>query len=341
MAERQTYQLTIEGPEGNQVVTLRMGETTVGRQAGNDLQLDDQKISRQHASIHCTNNGCQITDLNSSNGTYVDGEKLLPNIASALIPGSTVKIGSYTLQFKLVAVKEQVQGQKVVEPPVKISADEQPAVALPVGQKPSVQINDGKPKRTRKSGQGKPPAPPLPPFDSTIQPEFLPPGMTVQSQRLIQYMPGIYHTEFMARFLGLFESILTPIEWNVDNFDLFLNPGTAPGGFIPWLAQWFDISFESVWTESQRRTLLKDAHQIYARRGTRWALSRVIEILTGYKPTIIDEGDDLPDFTFKVILPLSASHINREMIERLVDANKPGHTMYQGRFGGSVGGHCL
>jgi phage tail-like protein len=136
----------------------------------------------------------------------------------------------------------------------------------------------------------------------------------------------------MARFLGLFESILTPIEWNVENFDLFLNPATAPVGFIPWLAQWFDITFESAWTESQRRTLLKDAHLIYARRGTRWALSRVIEILTGYKPTIIDDGNDLPDFTFKVILPLVASQVNREMIERLIDAHKPAHTMYSLEF---------
>ncbi len=328
MAKQHTFQLAIEGPQGSQVFTLRLGQTTVGRQEGNDLQLDDQKVSRQHALIHCTDNGCQITDLASSNGTYVDGEKLISNIPSALLPGSTVLIGSFTIQFKQVASQEQ----KVVEPPLEKPVVEEPAVEAPKGQKPSAQINKVEVVRSRKSGKGKPPAPPLPPADSRNQPDFLPPGLTVQSQKLIQYLPGIYHTEFMARFLGLFESILTPIEWNVDNFDLFLNPGTAPMSFIPWLAQWFDITFESVWTESQRRALLKDAHLIYARRGTRWALSRVIEILTGYKPTIVDEGDNLPDFTFKVILPLSASHINREMIERLVDANKPAHTMYTLEF---------
>ena len=328
MAEQLTFQLTIEGPQGNQVVTLRLGQTTVGRQAGNDLQLDDQKISRQHALIRCTVNGCQITDLDSSNGTYVDGEKLLPNIASALIPGSKVKIGSHTITFKQVAVQEQ----EVIEPAVEIPVIEEPVLEATEGQESPVLINEVHVSRPRISGQGKPPAPPIPPSDSLARPDFLPPGLTIQSQKLIQYLPGIYHNEFMARFLGLFESILTPIEWNVDNFHLFLNPGTAPVGFIPWLAQWFDITFESVWTESQRRTLLKDAHLIYARRGTRWALSRVIEILTGYKPTIVDEGDNLPDFTFKVILPLSASHINREMIERLVDANKPAHTMYSLEF---------
>ena len=326
MAERQTFQLTIDGPQGKQVFSLRLGQTTLGRQEGNDLQLDDQKVSRQHAAIQCTTSGCQITDLNSSNGTYVDGEKLIPNIASALIPGSTVKIGSFTLQLKQVAVQEEA-----VKPPAEEPVPEQPSVAEPEEKKQPVQAKPPKTRRSRKSGKGKLPPPP-PSSEIPVPPDFIPPGLTIHSQKLIQYLPGIYHTEFMARFLGLFETILTPIEWNVDNFDLFLNPETAPIGFISWLAQWFDITFESAWTESQRRTLLKDAHMIYARRGTRWALSRVLEILTGYKPTIIDEGKDLSDFSFKVILPLAASEINREMIERLIDANKPAHTMYALEF---------
>jgi phage tail-like protein len=324
MAERLKFQLAIEGPQGRQVFTLRLGKTTVGRQEGNDLQLDDQRVSRQHALIQCAESGCQITDLDSSNGTYVDGEKLIPNIASALIPGSAVKIGSFTLKLRQVVVQEE----KVVEPPVEKPVDDTPA-PVPVEEKPSPQVKQAKTRRKRKSGKGKPPPPPP---DIEVQPDFIPPGLTIHSQKLIQYLPGIYHTEFMARFLGLFESILTPVEWNVENFDLFLNPSTVPASFIPWLAQWFDISFESVWTEGQRRTLLNDAHKIYSRRGTRWALSRVLEVFTGYKPTIIDDGDNLPDFTFKVILPLAANQVNREMIERLIDASKPAHTMYTLEF---------
>jgi phage tail-like protein len=327
MAERQSFQLTIESPQGKQVYTLRLGQTTVGRQEGNDLQLEDQKVSRQHASIICTAGGCQITDLDSSNGTYVDGEKLLPNIASALIPGSIVKIGSYTMQLRHIVVEEEIE-----KPPEAKPEDE----AIPVDQikqdKPSAQVKKVETRRKRTSGKGQlPPVPPAP-SDVSVPPDYIPPGLSIYSQKLIQYLPGIYHTEFMARFLGLFETILTPIEWNVDNFDLFLNPTTAPVDFLSWLAQWFDITFESAWTESQRRNLLKDAHMLYARRGTRWALSRILEILTGYKPTIIDEGDDLPDFTFKVILPLAANQVNREMIERLIDANKPAYTMYSLEF---------
>lgn len=162
----------------------------------------------------------------------------------------------------------------------------------------------------------------------------MPPGLSTHSRRLLSYLPGIYHTDFTARFLGIFESILTPIEWNVDNFDLYLDPGTAPVGFMPWLANWFEITFDPSWNEAQRRTLLKEAHQIYACRGTRRALARVLEIYTGHKPEIIDLDEDQEPFTFTVKLPLRSGEVNRELAERIIDANKPAHTGYTLAFKG-------
>ena len=70
---------------------------------------------------------------------------------------------------------------------------------------------------------------------------------------LLSYLPGIYHTEFMSHFLAIFEAVLFPVEWQIDNFDLFLDPGTAPRNFLPWLANWFDIVFDSTWSEAQQR----------------------------------------------------------------------------------------
>jgi phage tail-like protein len=150
----------------------------------------------------------------------------------------------------------------------------------------------------------------------------------------LRYLPGIYHTDFVKRFLGMFESILTPLEWNVDNFDLYLDPSTAPIGFLPWLANWFEITFDSTWSEAQRRSFLKDAHRIYARRGTRWALSRVLEIYTGQVPEIVDLAKDLAPFTFKVKLPLGGHDLDPDLIGAIIDANKPGHTTYILEFTG-------
>ena len=132
----------------------------------------------------------------------------------------------------------------------------------------------------------------------------------------------------MSRFLGLFESILTPIEWNVDNFDMFLDAGTSPLAFLPWLAGWYEIVFDDTWSETQRRTLLNEAPQIYARRGTRWSLCRLIEIYTGSLPEIVEFADPKDPFTFTIKLPLRERDVNRQLLENLIDQNKPAHSSY-------------
>ena len=136
----------------------------------------------------------------------------------------------------------------------------------------------------------------------------------------------------MRSFLAVFESILAPIEWNVDNFDLFLNPKTAPTDFLPWLANWFEITFDSTWSEEQHRTLLSEAQEIYARRGTKWALSRVLEIYTGQEPEIDDTNEALEAFTFTVELPVRKRDVNQELIEAIINTNKPAHTLYSLKF---------
>jgi len=306
------FHLQITDADGNQRVIPLPATTSIGRQVGNDLLLDDERVSRRHAKIECSDEVCHITDLGSSNGTTVNEERLHANVPVQLIPGAVVRIGSFELMLKAVPAPEPAVVPAVGLPPAGAAPAVEPEAPPPAPPRPSAPTPPGAPGRT--------------------PPGMIPPGLTLESRRLINYLPGIYHTEFMARFLGIFEAILTPIEWNIDNFDLYLDPATAPRDFLPWLANWFDIAFDPSWTEAQRRHLLKEAHSIYARRGTRWALSRVLEIYTGQTPTIVDTDPDLEPFTFKVTLPAVAARLEREMIERLIDAHKPAHTLYTLEF---------
>jgi len=133
----------------------------------------------------------------------------------------------------------------------------------------------------------------------------------------------------MSRFLGIFESILAPIEWNIDNFDLFLSPSTCPSAFLPWLANWFEVIFDDTWNEKKRRDFLREAHQLYTRRGTKQALSRTLEIYTGVKPEIDDLAEDLEPHTFRIFLPLQAKEVSLGNVEVLINAHKPAHTAYE------------
>ncbi len=327
----QIFHIQITDPDGKQRTTPVRGTLTIGRQVGNDLLLSDQRISRQHAAIACDDAGCHITDLGSSNGTLLDGVKLPPNVETQLVPGAHCQIGP----FELTLIAEPVSPHPAAAP------EERPAEPVPaVGPAPAevAESEEAPPAEVEQVrvqpdvGFPSPPPPPAAAPPATVPDGMIPPGLSLESRRLIGYLPGIYHTDFMARFLGIFEAILTPIEWNIDNFDLFLDPGTAPAGFLPWLASWFDVAFDPSWSESKRRQLLRAAHEIYARRGTKWALRRVLEIYTGQTPSIIDTDGSLEPFTFKVILPLSAARSEREMIERLIDAHKPAYTMYTLEF---------
>jgi phage tail-like protein len=93
------------------------------------------------------------------------------------------------------------------------------------------------------------------------------------------------------------------------------------------LSNWFEIYFDSSWKVEQRRQLLAEAHRIFARRGTRWALSRLLEIYTQQTPEIIEFEKGMQPYTFKVVIKRKAD-IDETLMMRMINANKPAHTSY-------------
>jgi pSer/pThr/pTyr-binding forkhead associated (FHA) protein len=70
--------------------------TILGRGKTTDVTLWDIRASRAHARIDCTANVYRISDLNSSNGTLVNGNKITTHVLQA---GDVIQIGSSVLQF--------------------------------------------------------------------------------------------------------------------------------------------------------------------------------------------------------------------------------------------------
>jgi phage tail-like protein len=309
MADNFDLRLNIEGPNAPAGMLLPIGETTIGRQPGNDVYLADNLVSRNHARLVRSEAGCLLIDLGSANKTYLNDIKLEPQVETPVAPGDTIRIGPYQLRLQLVPLPD-VPAELAPTPMIELSPELEG-------------LGEG-------NGKDEAPVPlPLPPIETTLAfSSPVPPGLSIASQHLIQYLPDIYHTDFMSRFLGIFESIQVPIEWTIDNFDLYLNPATAPEGFLPWLANWFQLAWGADWTPQQRRTFLQEAQQIHARRGTRWALSRVLEIYTGVPPEIEDQSDNLDPFTFRVRIPTVRQQLKRAQIEALIEANKPAYTAF-------------
>ncbi len=73
------------------------GTITIGRSHTNRIILKDSKVSRQHAEIKLRGAESILIDLNSSNGTLVNGQKVHEHILS---PNDEVQIGDYILQYQ-------------------------------------------------------------------------------------------------------------------------------------------------------------------------------------------------------------------------------------------------
>ena len=71
----------------------------IGRAAPADIILADSRVSRSHCRIELSENELQVLDLNSTNGTFVDGERV---DGSALLPvGSVLKVGDISFVHEL------------------------------------------------------------------------------------------------------------------------------------------------------------------------------------------------------------------------------------------------
>ena len=65
------------------VHALREAELVVGRE-GADVELADDRLSRRHASVSLVNGAVQVVDLDSRNGTYVDGARIAGPVRATL-----------------------------------------------------------------------------------------------------------------------------------------------------------------------------------------------------------------------------------------------------------------
>ncbi len=97
MADKKYTLLMQLGPKQGETVAVMGEEYVMGRDASCDWAIEDIEVSRRHARLILENGDYSIEDLGSTNGTFVNGQRI--RTALPLLPGATIRLGENVLLF--------------------------------------------------------------------------------------------------------------------------------------------------------------------------------------------------------------------------------------------------
>ena len=157
------------GPTTGTAYPLEKGEITIGRDLGNDIVINDPEVSRHHSRLFLQGENYVIEDRGSTNGTSVNGQRLLGPYT--LRPGELITLGEHV---SFIFEGAQLDPDATI---VSSGMNNQTAVAMPP-VKPVVPT---------------PPPPPPPQFvPPPAEPQYMPPQPQIQPQYTPQPQPQSY-----------------------------------------------------------------------------------------------------------------------------------------------------
>lgn len=230
--------------------------------------------------------------------------------------------------------------------------------------------------RLRMTGRGLPPPGRVgPPTIATATPVIRSLRITAPRYSLLDWLPPLFAerdvqaeppgSNFLERFLSLFEDRFTEAEAAFESVSRLLNPRAADADWLTFVAGWLDLAFDPSWPIDRRRQLVIEGARLQAGRGTPAALRRYLEIYTGSAVGIVEDFRNRPPapiqlgaqvplgvaslggatlagalahrFAVSVALPGRTNHRTElSAIRKIIDGMKPAHTDYTLRTGGIV-----
>ena len=275
-----------------QRIEITASSITIGRLPENVLVLREQAVSRKHAEVRLDQGKPTLVDLGSASGTFVGATRLLQGQPVVLDQNAEARIGPYVLKL-------EVEMKSAASPIAPVYAPPETRVRLPdTDELPVVAARE-------------------------TYPAPLPVG---ERSQYLRHLPAIFQdADFLGRMLLIYEAIWEPLEQRQEHIAMYFSPATCPAPMLAWIADWLSLELDAHWPERRRRELLREAMQLYRWRGTRYGLTRMLEVCTG-QPVQISEDPERP-FVFKITIP-TYTDVSRDFIERLVRAHKPAHVGY-------------
>jgi phage tail-like protein len=174
--------------------------------------------------------------------------------------------------------------------------------------------------------------------------------LNVSSHNPIRHLPSNYqHNDFLRGFLMIFQHIMNETSSTIDNMYKYFRPMESPLQFLPVLADWLGIHFDTLGGEDEVRQFLQYAIPLYRYRGTALGLKAHLSIITKIVPEIIEDANpyeamvfkekmevnanifetDTDDHCFTIYFPVERNHFNDTLLRRIslaVQQEKPLYT---------------
>lgn len=114
---------------------------------------------------------------------------------------------------------------------------------------------------------------------------------------LVRRMPRAYRrdpatAEFLQRYLGIAHGLLADVERRAEERHVLLDPAATPREVLPWVASLVGLTLDQRWPERAQRRMLAEAACLFAKRGTKGGLERMLELcldgVAGHPPVVVE-----------------------------------------------------
>lgn len=172
-----SFKLSVrQGPRPNLVFELDKPSYMIGREAGNDIVIEDPQVSRRHAQLTRQGSSYFIEDIGSTNGTYVNGKRVMAPML--LVNGDMVGLAD------TVIIAVQVPLTPGEDPTVVSDAAPYTPPTVPAFTPPPVQSQPA----TQVQSAPRVQVQPAPKAPAASAPQYVPPPQYAPPQ----YVPPVY-----------------------------------------------------------------------------------------------------------------------------------------------------
>lgn len=171
----------------------------------------------------------------------------------------------------------------------------------------------------------------------------------VPGDNFFRTLPQVYQADgdFLERWLSIFSTMYQELQEEIDGLPDLLDIDTAPEPLLPMFASWLGLDPGDL-TAEELRGLLKAAPELLPRKGTRWAVERVVKLFVPEDVYIVERNLLSPGqrdtlygstpYDFTVLLARRRDERLQMCLERLIGWFKPARARCQIVFLAEAGG---